>query len=192
MNASPLLLAAPFALCACYGLQSESSYPDYNSSEVRKSLDTPENQPDPSIGLGTFKFKAELCGDMDTRPMMSRLTQEDFARFLEAQGQGRDAVKARSNLYWVEFPGADGGSVKLRLAVLDSAEDAAEDLHRSLLEHGPGWWGIRRSNLAILAPKASLSEAVAFAVRYKLPCWGVFNYASLDDVTVVPGPYAEL
>ena len=37
-----------------------------------------------------------------------------------------------------------------------------------------------------------MREALAFAVKYKLVCWGVFTYAGLDDAYVVPGPYAEL
>ena len=76
--------------------------------------------------------------------------------------------------------------------MLDDAEGAASDLHASLLEHGPGWWGIRRANLAILAPKAGVAEAVAFALKYKLPCWGVMAMTHVDDVYVIPGPYSEL
>jgi len=37
-----------------------------------------------------------------------------------------------------------------------------------------------------------LSTALAFALKYKLPCWGMFTYGGLDDAYVVPGPYAEL
>lgn len=192
MKASPLLLAASLALCACYGLGSESHYPDYNTSEVRKSLETPENQPDPSISLGGFKFRESICGQVDTKPVLNKLTQLDFGRFLTSQNEGREPVKARGNLYWYDFPGVDGEMVRLRVAVLDTPEEAAQELHRSLLEHGPGWWGLRRGNLAVLAPKAGLGEAVAFAVKYKLVCWGVFNYSALDDVSVVAGPYAEL
>jgi hypothetical protein len=82
--------------------------------------------------------------------------------------------------------------VRLRLAVLDSTPAAAADLHQSLLEHGPGWWGVRRSNLAVLAPKAGLREAVSFALKHKLHCWGMFTMAGNDDAYVVPGPYTEL
>ena len=35
-------------------------------------------------------------------------------------------------------------------------------------------------------------EAVAFAMKYKLFCWGMFTYAGNDDAYVVPGPYGEL
>ena len=62
----------------------------------------------------------------------------------------------------------------------------------SLLQHGPGWWGVRRANLAVLAPKTSLHDAAAFALKFKLVCWGMFTIAGNDDAYVVPGPYAEL
>jgi hypothetical protein len=100
--------------------------------------------------------------------------------------------KARGNLHWYDFPNDSGGFVRLRLAVLSDSIGAAKDLQGSLHEHGPGWWGLRRSNLAILAPKASLSEAVGFAVKHKLVCWGMFTIAGVDDAYVVPGPYMEL
>ena len=64
--------------------------------------------------------------------------------------------------------------------------------HDALLDHGPGWWGLRRSNLAILAPKADLSTALGFALKHKLVCWGMFAYSGTEDVYVVPGPYMQL
>ena len=82
--------------------------------------------------------------------------------------------------------------MRFRLAVLDDEPHASADLHQSILEHGPGWWGVRRSNLALLAPKAGLHDALAFAIKYRLPCWGMFTYGGIDDAYVVPGPYSEL
>ena len=83
--------------------------------------------------------------------------------------------------------------MRLRLAVLEDVPHASADLHQSLLEHGPGWWGVRRSNLAVLAPKASLREAPSPSpLKYKLACWGIFTYGGIDDAYVVPGPYAEM
>lgn len=188
----PLALATPLT-AACVGLDAGSTYPDYSSGEVRKQLLSPENRDDPSISLGSFKFRSTACEGIDTHAVTATLTQDAFTRFLQSQGAQFPAVKARGNLYWYEMPGDDEGeTVRLRLAVLDNPEAAAQELHQSLLEHGPGWWGVRRSNLAILAPKASLGEAVAFALRYKLVCWGVFMWSDVDDVYVVAGPYAEL
>jgi len=180
-------------LGGCVGLEAGTNYPDYNSSEVRKKLLTPENQPDPSISLGSFKVAGPACQGIDTHPIKSKLTQDDFTRFLEAQQIPKPPVKARGNLYWYDFPGDKAeDSVRLRLAVLDTPEEAADELHKSLLDHGPGWWGIRRSNLAILAPRGGLAAAVAFALKYKLPCWGIMSVTHVDDVYVIPGPYTEL
>jgi hypothetical protein len=188
----PLALAAPLAT-ACIGLDAGSTYPDYSSGDVRKHLLSPENREDPSISLGGFKFRSSACEGVDTHAVKASLTQDDFTRYLESQGVKNPSIKARGNLYWYEMPGDDKDeSVRLRLAVLDDAEAAADELHKSLLQHGPGWWGVRRSNLAVLAPKAGLAEAVAFALKYKLVCWGVFQVADVDDVYVVAGPYAEL
>lgn len=193
LSALPLVFAA--LLPACVGLEAGSRYPDYSSSKVRKDLLSPENQDGPSISLGAFKVKEEACEGIDTHTILQPIAQDDLLRFLEAQKVEVTQVKARGNLYWFDFPGTDpddGDVVRLRLAVLDSAEEAADELHASLLQHGPGWWGLRRSNLSVLAPKAGIGEAIAFALRNKLVCWGTVSMAEADDVYVVPGPYMEL
>ena len=198
MKASPLsvlFVAASSALAmGCQGLEAGSRYPDYSSSEVRKQLLSPENEEDPSISLESFVIKDELCQGLDPHTETRPLAQDDLSRFLEKVGAPPVQVKARGNLYWFDFPGEDddGEVVRLRLAVLNDAKEAADELHQALLQHGPGWWGLRRSNLSILAPKGGLSEAMAFAIRYKLPCWGMISVTGLDDVYVVPGPYMEL
>jgi hypothetical protein len=154
---------------------------------------TAEGESGPSIGLNKFVFKPDACKGIDTHPINGGLTQEDLSRFLETQGVKISPKKARGNLYWYDFPNGDGdGFVRLRLALLENPAAAAKDLHDSLLEHGPGWWGLRRSNLAVLAPKASVGTATAFAIKNKLMCWGMFTYAGVDDAFVVPGPYMEL
>ncbi|MBI4702755.1 MAG: hypothetical protein HY744_16660 [Deltaproteobacteria bacterium] len=189
------LLAFPLFLGGCIGLHAGSRYPDYDSGEVRKLLWTPENDEGPSFTLGELKIRDEACKDVDTHAVTKPLTKDDFSRFLQGLGVKDEPVMARGNLYWYEFPGTDpedGDRVRLRLAVRDSVEEAALDLHKSLLEHGPGWWGVRRSNLAILAPKAGVAEALAFAIKYKLVCWGTMAMAHVDDVYVVPGPYTQL
>jgi hypothetical protein len=192
----PLLVAAPLMLGGCVGLRAGSTYPDYSSGDVRKWLLSPENHTKPSISLNNIKIKDEFCEGLDTYPETHILAQDDLSRFLKTQGVdvGGLEIKARGNLFWFDFPVADGATetVRLRVAVLDNAKEAAMDLHESLLEHGPGWWGLHRSNLAILAPKAGLTEALAFAMKYKLVCWGQFWMTDADDVYAVPGPYAEL
>lgn len=184
-----LALSAP----ACSGIDAGVEYPGDLPTDIDRHLATPENEAEPSLTLGEFKIRPEVCNGIDTHPVVQKLAPDDLSRFLAAQGAGSITPKqARTNLYWFDFPARDGSFVRLRLAVLDDAHLAARDLHDSLLQHGPGWWGVRRSNLAVLAPKASLREALAFAIKHKLVCWGMFTYTGNDDAYVVPGPYAEL
>ncbi len=189
-----LSAALSLGLTACSGIDAGIEYPG-DLPALGPNLLTPENATEPSVGFNRFKVGPDACKGIDTHPVLTPLNQDDFARFLESQGVKIEPKKARGNLYWFDFPnGRDKPNdfVRLRLAVLDKPSLAAADLHGSLLEHGPGWWGIRRSNLAILAPKAGFREAVAFAMKYKLYCWGMFTYAGNDDAYVVPGPYGEL
>jgi hypothetical protein len=178
-------------LAGCTGLDAGVDYPD-EPADWDRHLVTPENETDPSISLGEFKVHADACKGIPTQPVLQPLAPDELSRFFETQGLKIPARKARDNLYWYDVPNGEGGFVRLRLAVLPNASAAGKDLHASLLDHGPGWWGVRRSNLAVLAPKAGLGEAVAFAIKHKLFCWGVFTYAGVDDAYVVPGPYGEL
>lgn len=189
-----LTFVVPMSM-GCVGLEAGSTYPDYSSSKVKKDLLSPENQDDPGISLGGVKIREEACEGIDTHPITTTLSPDDLERFLETRGEAIKAVRARGNLFWFDFPGTDpdeGDRVRLRLAVLENPESAAAELHKSLLEHGPGWWGLRRSNLSVLAPKAGFSEALGFALKHKLPCWGMMMMSDADDVYVVPGPYMEL
>jgi hypothetical protein len=196
---SALLLTASLgaALVGCAGIEADVAYPSDLPSDYDNLLATPEGGSGPSISLGSFKVKAEACQGLDVHPITQPLNQDDLARFLEAQGVKIVPKKARTNLYWFDFPngtkgGYPRGFTRLRVAILDNPGAAAKDLHDSLLDHGPGWWGFRRANIAVLAPKTSLGEAMAFTVKHKLACWGVVSYAGHDDAYVIPGPYAEL
>jgi hypothetical protein len=192
--ATPLFSLTLFGLltAGCFGIRSGIDYPSYDRGKVQKSLETAENKKDPWLSLGSFKVRQSACEGVDTGTATDVLGEDDFGRFLQSQGAQIEATKARGNLYWYDFPGDNKKSLRLRIAVLDDAKQAADELHRSLLEHGPGWWGLRRSNLSILAPRASTGEAIAFALKYKLICWGMFEMAGADDVYVVAGPYMEL
>jgi hypothetical protein len=179
----------------CTGLSAGVDYPSYRRSDVKSASLGPENEESPSIDLQTFRIRDEVCKGIDTSVATRTLSADDFTRFLKSLGADNIEIKARGNLYWFDFPGddpEDGDVVRLRLAVLGDSKEAATELHKSLLEHGPGWWGLRRSNLSVLAPRAGVTEAMAFALRYKLPCWGMFEMADADDVMVIPGPYMEL
>lgn len=175
----------------CRGIDADVQYPS-DLPSLDNQLLTPEGDNSPSVTLGAFKFAPSICQGLDTHAQTSPLTADDFTAFLDKQGAKIAPLAARPDLYWFDFPnGQDKGRVRARLAILPSPPLAAKDLHDSVLDHGPGWWGVRRSNLALLMPKASLGEALGFSVKHKLMCWGIFTYAGRDDAYVVPGPYSE-
>jgi hypothetical protein len=193
-------LALALASTGCRGIDAGVTYPSDLPDDIGKLLLTPEGKSEPGLGFGAFKVNGvEACKLADGRPIdthsvVATLNQEDFSRFLEQQGVKLEPKKARGNLYWYDFPvkeGEKGSFLRLRLAVAPSPEQAAADLHASLHYHGPGWWGLRRANLAVLVPKGSLSEAMRFNLKYRLSCWGAMVYTGRDDVYAIPGPYAQ-
>jgi hypothetical protein len=191
---APLLALAGLVCLAgevSLGIEADVQYPDDLPSLDNQIL-TPEGDTGPAVTLGAFKFAPNICQGIDVHAQTAPLMAEDFTSFLDKQGMKVAPLAARPDLYWYDFPnGQDKGRVRARLAILPSAPLAAKDLHDSVLDHGPGWWGVRRGNLALLMPKADLGEAVAFAVKHKLMCWGIFTYSGRDDAYVVPGPYSE-
>jgi hypothetical protein len=191
-----LALALTTPTMACVGIDAGVDYPS-DIPAPEEHLVSPDAD-EASIRLNGVVIKDDVCKDIDTHPVTQKLSPDDFARYLEARGLKVEPRKARDNLYWFDFPsgeakeGEQAPFVRLRLAVLRDQFSASRDLHESLLDHGPGWWGLRRSNLAVLAPKADLSTALAFALKHKLVCWGMFAYSGTEDVYVVPGPYTQL
>lgn len=186
-----LVCLAGGASLGCRGIEADVQYPGDLPSPDNQLL-TPEGDSDPSVTLGAFKFAPSVCQGIDVHAQTAPLTADDFAVFLEKQGTKVAPLSARPDLFWFDFPnGEEGGKVRARLAILPSPALAAKDLHDSILDHGPGWWGVRRANLALLMPKTDLDEALAFAIKHKLMCWGIFTYAGHDDAYVVPGPYSE-
>ena len=188
------VVATLSASVGCVGISSGLEYPDVSNVDLDDYLTTPENDPDPHIGLSSFKIAQKTCEGIDLHVPTEPTDQEDLARFFTTQKIKATMKKARSDLYWYEFPVSTDpadGVLRLRVAVLRDRNAAAKDLHDSLLEHGPGWWGVRRGNLAVLAPKASLKEALRFAVKYRLVCWGMFTYTGADDVYTATGGYSE-
>ncbi len=191
-----LVLAAlsASANASCVGIESGIEYPNVSDIDLDDYLLTPEGDEDPSVALSQFKISPKTCSGIDTKMVNGPLDQEDVTRFFAARGLALKAKKARNDLWWYEFPAGDtpaDGFVRLRVAILKDRDAAAKDLHDSLLQHGPGWWGLRRGNLAILAPRASLDEALQFAIKYRLVCWGMFTYTGADDAYVVAGGYSE-
>jgi len=189
------LLIVALTTTSCVGLESGIEYPDVSDVDLTGNIVSPEGDDKASLTLSAFKFAPETCTGIDTRMQTAKLDQQELNRFFAAQGIILKPRKARDNLWWYEIDDPndddDGKVLRLRLAVLKDRYAASKDLHDSLLQHGPGWWGVRRGNLALLAPKADLQQAVRFAIKYKLACWGMFTYAGADDAYVVTGGYSE-
>jgi hypothetical protein len=142
-------------------------------------------------GLGEIRLQPALCQGIDLAPSFEKLSVADLEAFLAAQGIAYKRERARDDLHYLDLT-IGSSKARLRVATLDSASEAARDLHKAVLQHGTGSWGTHRSNLAVLAPIANLDQIIAFCEKTKLACWGVLTVADRDDSFVVPGGYYEL
>lgn len=141
-------------------------------------------------GLENMRFRSEVCQGVELRPDYAHLTAEHFLGQLKAAGLEYSVEKAREDLIYVDVKtGAE--TSRFRVATLASAPDAGRHLHEAILQHGPGAWGVHRSNLAVLGPIGGVEQVVEFAATTKLCCWGVLTVAGRDDAFVVPGGYLE-
>jgi hypothetical protein len=146
-----------------------------------------------SLSLGEVRLKPDVCdGVQENKPDATRLDENALAAFLQRQGFQTTLVRARADLVYLDVTGnGDDHPVRLRVAVLDDPRAAAADLHKAILDHRDGSWGVHRSNLAVLAPIGSIDQILEFAGRTKLACWGVLTVAGRDDDFVIPGGYME-
>jgi hypothetical protein len=136
---------------------------------------------------------ATCQGVAEMRPEYTVLDESSLMRFLKARGYELGRTRARSDLVYVDVLNAGGDApVRLRVAILPSAQQAGRDLHEAILDHGPGSWGVHRSNLAVLAPIGNPDQVAAFAGKSQLACWGVLTMAGRDDTFVITGGYTEL
>lgn len=144
--------------------------------------------------LPDMHLRETVCqGVAEMKPEYTVLDETSLMRFLQAKGYDVRRTRARSDLVYVDIANAGGEiPVRLRVAILPSAQLAGNELHEAILEHGPGSWGIHRSNLAVLAPIGSPEQVAAFAGKSQLACWGVLTMAGRDDTFVVTGGYTEL
>jgi hypothetical protein len=147
----------------------------------------------PKLQPGRFRLRPEVCRGADLRPEYGPLRPEEFVRFARAQGWQVEVSASRPELLLLELRSAPNAQpVRLRVAMLADAAAAGRELHEAVLQHGQGTWGVRRSNLAVLGPAASLQEIVRFAAHARLACWGVLTVAGRQEAFVIPGGYAEL
>jgi hypothetical protein len=138
------------------------------------------------------RFRSSVCEGENLTPQFDRLTAEDLESFLTQKGFKTRSTRARGDLVYIDVLGQGEDFVRLRVAILSDAPAAGRELHEAILQHGPGSWGVHRSNLAVLAPIGTNSQIYGFAAKSKLVCWGVLTLAGLDDTFVIPGGYMEL
>lgn len=143
--------------------------------------------------FAALRFRPGTCEGEDLEPDVSPLDYTHLLRFLERQQIEVQVERPRADLTYLVLSGVGTAApVRLRVAILENAHLAGEELHAAMLQHGHGSWGVRRANLAVLGPVGSLQDDLAFAGKTKLACWGVFSVAGRDDTFVVPGGYREL
>ncbi|HSC85858.1 MAG TPA: hypothetical protein VLC09_01250 [Polyangiaceae bacterium] len=140
--------------------------------------------------LGQVRLVEDACAGTNLKPSSELLTQRDLRALLDAKGIPYTVTVERSDLHLFDLE-LHGSKTRLRVATLDSPREAGRHLHKALLEHGSGYWGVHRSNLAVLGPPADIDETIGFSLETGLACWGVLTAADRDDTFVVPGGYFE-
>jgi hypothetical protein len=164
-----------------------------NDGSDARAYATSRTDEAPSADPDGLRFKPGVCSAEDLRPDGRLLTEGNLLEFLARQQFDVRIERPRSDLIYVTVTGAGTEApVRLRVAILKSAAEAGRELHEAILQHGPGSWGVHRSNLAVLGPIGSVPDDLTFAAKTKLPCWGMFIVAGRDDTYAVPGGYREL
>jgi hypothetical protein len=150
---------------------------------------------DPSVEessrLGQARYRPQVCEGLDLTPENSQLTVDALKRHLDGKGLSYKVRVERPDLHLVDVV-VQGTTVELRVATLEDRAAAGRHLHLALLEHGGGFWGVHRGNLAVLGPPGSVNDVLAFGASTGLACFGVLTVAGRDDTFVVPGGYFEL
>lgn len=143
--------------------------------------------------LGDLVFRPEICQGFDLTPQYGRLDENDLINFLRQRNLTFNIERPREDLaYLVVDDAATRRPARLRVAILDNADDAGRELAEAVAQHGKGSWGVHRSNLAVLGPVGDTSHDLTFAAETKLVCWGVFTVVGSRDTVVIPGGYREL
>lgn len=143
--------------------------------------------------LAGVMWRAEVCAGEDLRPERDRIGVDELASFLERHGVATQVERPRVNLAYVTLIDSRGSrGPRLRVATLRDASAAGNELSQAIFDHGPGAWGVHRSNLAVLGPAEDARQVVSWLAETKLSCWGVATVTSGGEVVVVPGGYREL
>lgn len=143
--------------------------------------------------LGDLAFRPEVCQGLDLTPQYGHLDESDLINFLRQRGVRFQVERPRDDLAYIVVDDArTRRPARLRVAILESADEAGRELAEAIAQHGNGSWGVHRANLAVLGPVGDTSHDLAFAAENKLVCWGVFTVVGSRDTVVIPGGYREL
>lgn len=182
------LLAATAAVAGCGHASQMPPGPDWRNFVI----DRPGY-----YGLWGHTWRPGVCAGVDLKPDYRPLNEASLVAFLRDQQynvrvERQPVAPGKPDLVFVfvQFPGS-AESIPLRVAMLKSPDDAGRDLYDALLERGSWAWGVHRSNVAVLGPRGSEDDDLAFAAKTKLACWGTFTITDGTSVYVTPGAYAE-
>jgi hypothetical protein len=152
-----------------------------------------DSQRDAPEALGSLVFREKVCAGRDLAPEYSALDENALSKFLEQQQIHVSVERPRPDLaYFVIDDGRTRKPARLRVALLENADEAGRELAEALVQHGEGSWGVHRSNLAVLGPVGDPAHDLVFAAEIGLVCWGVFTVRGREDTFVIPGAYREL
>jgi hypothetical protein len=181
------LLLAPLGVCACGGQDLEL----VNGANWKAHV---YERGEPwGEALGDLVFRPEVCKGLDLTPAYNRLDENDLINFLRGLDIKFNVERPREDLaYLVVDDKRTRRPARLRVAILENADEAGRELADAIAQHGNGSWGVHRSNLAVLGPVGDTSHDLAFAAETKLVCWGVFTVVGSRDTVVIPGGYREL
>jgi hypothetical protein len=174
-------------LMACAGLRPDPYRATAEWSPHAHARGGPEG-----ADLAGTVLRSEVCQGQDLRPDYARLSEVDLVQFLQARHEDVVVERPRGDLAYVSMPAPSGKKLRLRVAVLSSADEAGRELALAIAQHGKGSWGIHRSNLAVLGPAQDTRQVLELVSKTKLACWGVLTMGSGEDVYVIPGGYREL
>ncbi|HEU4576707.1 MAG TPA: hypothetical protein VFS67_00535 [Polyangiaceae bacterium] len=152
--------------------------------------DSRREAPEP---LAAMVFREKVCAGRELAPQYSRLDENDLLDFLRSQQLPVRVERPRTDLSYVLVDDPrTRAPARLRVAILQDADQAGRELAEALVQHGQGAWGVHRSNLAVLGPVGDPTHDLVFAAQIGLVCWGVFTVRGREDTFVIPGGYREL
>jgi len=94
------------------------------------------------------------------------LDENALASFLQRQGFQTSLIRARADLVYLDVTNSGGDRpVRLRVAILNDPQAAGADLHKAILDHGSGSWGVPSPT----APTSSSSRRAAPTAPRRLP-----------------------